>query len=255
MNIEKALTSILSIRLLPDGFSFYKQSEDLSDCRVKHFTYTDKTKDFTTFFKECIYQENITETDYRQIKAIVCNTQSTLLPDILIKANKHNACSYFLSPTKHLDQVKILIDPLITIQQSLVYSLDESLYHFMMRQFPEIHFKHRISLLLHYFLQNAQFTCKEKAIFVLCEKNSITFFVKDVHHKIITNTLAYTHCNNAAYYILHLYYILDLDQIKHPLHLHGKEEYVGPIAKLLEDYIKQIGYTTETADRPLEIQL
>lgn len=232
----------LSIRLVPDGFSFCIYNP--TDASVFHFQET-------TFGKKLSYLENIQKLifDYgfftqpfNNTYITVVSPDFTLVPDgfydkkkekELFRFNLHDKSGTVLSDASEIGDFKLL------------YELQEDLHSFLSRNVWNPCFGHHSTKLISAF---AQYKTNEKSkrCFVDFHDNLISVLCFDGDKLLSVNTLPNTGSSNTLYFIASIWEQLPLDQLKDQLFISGKTEPQREVIDTLKKLIKNVSFTEIT---------
>lgn len=236
MDYEHSKEYILSIRLMPDGFSFSTHNvlvEDSFTYREIHFG---STSNYLAALEESIHQTEELLLPYRLVEIIVASSRFTLIPSELY--HEKTAADWY-SFTVTPKQEKILTDRLEHTGALNVYGIEEDVYAFLNRTFSTPRFHHHQSILCEYFAIKSKMGNSDKMI---CQPRhgmiDILCFSKGRLR--LANTVEYRHLNDAVYYILSVWSNLKMNQATDTLHLTGDQKQISDLTSLLNPYIGSI---------------
>jgi len=253
MKLETAKhDKVLSIRLLPDGFSFYT-GQGREEQILIHSCTTGPGDDFLTLLKEAVFEKGLPEEEYISIRIVSVGAPFTFLPDGLISKKEYG--SFFPALSSQSGQPVYISNPIQSIGRVLVYSLEEDLYFFLQRNFPEANFLHQITNLTSYYLHSKETEIKYNYLFVQCEKQQISILLTSLEGILFANSFHYISPNDAIYYIMHTFLQFNLDQLNNFVLVNGTTEYAAEITAILQKYVNKVTYKEESKNLPLDITI
>ncbi|MDD4822958.1 MAG: DUF3822 family protein [Bacteroidales bacterium] len=251
MKLETAKQNrILSIRLLPDGFSFYTGPNKESQL----LTYSSTIRpgdDYLSLLKDAVFENKLTEEEYLSIHIISVGAPFTFLPDELISKEEYS--SFFPTLSKGFGQPVYMSNSIQSIGRVLLYFMEEDLYFFLQRNFPEAHFIHQITPLTSFYLHSKEDETKHCDLFVHCEKQQISLFLTSQEGILFANTFAYHSPNDAIYYIMNTFQQFKFDQLTDRILLNGTTEYTSEIRSILQKYVSNVTFREDDKKQPLDI--
>lgn len=253
MKLETAKQNrIVSIRLLPDGFSFYtglnKESQRLTySCTIR------SGDDYLSLLKDAVFEHKLTEEEYLSTHIVSVGTPFTFLPDNLISKEEYS--SFFPTLSRGFGQPVYMSNPIQAIGRVLLYFMEEDLYFFLQRNFPEASFIHQITPLTSYYLHSKESETKYCDLFVHCEKQQICLFLTSQEGVLFANTFAYHSPNDAIYYIMNTFQQFKFDQLTDRILLNGATEYASEITSILQKYVSKVTFREEDKNQPLDITI
>ncbi len=226
----------LSIRLAPNGFSFYINSP--SDPSVFYFQETSiGTKlSYLESIKKLVFDLGIFSNTYNKSSIFVVSKNYTLVPDQFFdqKLTRELFNFNFQAP----DGV-ILNDKSQNSDYHIVFNIDEEVYSFLKRHLcnPTLH-HHSTSLIQSF--RNKEPNRASKECFIDFHDEYMTVVCFSENKLLTANTFAETNTSNILYYIMGVWNKLGFNQDIDKLYLSGKIELQHMVKGELKSMIKNI---------------
>lgn len=246
-NIDFAFSEkyILSIRLLPDGFSFsVHQPDDPSVFYYKKAAFGNKMS-YVENIKKLIFDFSFFTQTFRETRVIAVSQKYTLVPEYFF--DKSRAESMFNFNVQDGNGL-VLHQQVPEIEGNVVFDMDTEVHSFLSRNLWNPVFSHHIQSLLSYFAtHHADFGGKrcyvdfrDKFIDVCCLQSNTL---------LSANTFAVTDRLDALYFITGVWEKLPLQQISDRLYLTGnvnaQKEAVDTLKKLIR-YVEILSFSPKT---------
>ena len=233
----------LSIRLAPDGFSFSTHSMAVDNSFVyREAPFASAAADqahsaaYLAALEEYVLQHEELLQPYRRVEIVVASTRFTFIPSELYGAESAPEWYRFtLQPAPE----KILVDLLEHTGARCVYGIDEALYGFLCRTFPEARFRHHMSVLSEYFAIKSRQGNTDKMICQL-SGGMIDILCYGKGRLRLANSYRFRYINDAAYYVLATWKSLAMSQQVDTLHLAGSRTQTAEMTRLLSKYIAKV---------------
>lgn len=226
----------LSIRLTPNGFSFYFQSSD--DPNVFHFQKTDLSNklSYSDNIKKLIFDLGFFTHSFKKTTVIIVSPNYTLVPRQLFEAKKSKEIMDF--NFHDMSGIK-LHDSSVNKDYSVVFNMDEEVHSFLSRHLINPEFKHHSAPLLNVFNTYTHHECR-KQCFVFFHDGFVSVFCYFEDKLLSANTF---HCDNkpdTTYYLASIWEKLSLDQTKDTLYLSGDIDSYLTVVNDLKILIKNV---------------
>lgn len=253
MKLETAKQNkILSIRLLPDGFYFYNGPN--KESQQQTYSYSIRPgDDYLSLIKDAVFEQKLTEEEYLSIQIVSVRAPFTFLPDQLI--SKEDYSSFFPTLSKGFGQPVYMSNAIQAIGRVLLYFMEEDLYFFLQRNFPEANFIHQMTPLISYYLHSKEDETNNNELFIHCEKQQISVILTSQEGILFANTFNFHSPNDAIYYILNTFQQFKLDQLTDNILLIGATEYALEITSILQKYVSKVTFREEKQKQPLDITI
>lgn len=250
-NIDLAYSEkyVLSIRLAPNGFSFFIHCP--TDASVFHYQET-------SFGNKLSYEENIQKLvfdfnfftqPFRETRVTVVTPDYTLVPDAFFDKKRAND---FFDFNFHEKNGCVLSNALSEGEYHLVFSMDEQLHSFLSRSLWNPSFQHFTSRLLPFFKAYKAGT-SDKRCFLYFHDSFFTIMVFSGENLLSANTFELTSQQDALYFIASVWEKLLLDQTVHPLYVCGnvsQQKNTMETLKKLVKYVEKVKITPKTTITP-----
>lgn len=225
----------LSIRLTPDGFSFYIDAVPQTEAYFQSYAVIDPNQ-YTEILEKAIYEEKLPDEIYRNVSIVISEVPFTFIPRQISLPEEDY--SFFLLPDKNKTEKGILLtNEFKQMEMRLLFYMEENLYYLLSRIFPEACFEHRIIEASKSFLQLV--TKENKSLFVLCEKKTVSLLLYE-DTKLYANSFSSHHPEDTVYYILNLFNQFQMDQLLHKIYMVGEEQKTKSLKDILSRYVKHI---------------
>ena len=236
MDCENSKEYTLSIRLMPDGFSFsiHNVNAENSFHFEKHFF--GPTANYLAALEEGILQREELLQAYRQVHIIQASQRFTLVPSELYRDDlKQTLYAFNITPRREM----ILCDSLEQTGAFNLYGIDEEVYAFLCRTFTNPEFHHHLSILNEYFGVKSRLGNSDKMICQLRD-GMLDLLCFSKGKLLLANTFSCRHPNDAAYYILNAWKSLHMDANADTLQFTGPSDEINELTTLLNPYIASI---------------
>lgn len=224
----------LSIRLIPDGFSFSIHCPTDSDV----FYYTE-----TSFNTNLSYLENIKKLifdlgffiqPFKTTQIVVVSKEYTLVPDIFFEKKKIKDIFNFNITNK---KETILNEKIEKNNCYILFAMDDEVHSFLYRHLWNPVFTHHISRILPYFSQHNNET-EEKRCYLNFHNDLMDICCFRQNKLLLANTYSVKEKFDALYFIIGVWEKLPMDQSKDILYLSGnidsQRETVDTLKKLIQ---------------------
>ena len=230
----------VSIRLWPGGLSFSGYIPHEKESFFSEKILFDSDVPISLSLKNIFFDNQCFTYLYRSFYVICATEKYTLAPENVFSEKEK---SLLFSLCHQQDETgKILVQQLSNLQSFLLFSVDNEVYEFLMRSILNPEFIHSLSPLL-----------------LSWQKNSLTFFPKQVHafiHNNLMDIACFDHgellfvnsfnCeneNDIVYYIMYTCRQLEINQLEDSIHFHGDEAKCLSTLSVIKKYIRQADYS------------
>ena len=251
---------ILSIRLMPGGFSFsIHNPSDAAD-----FFFAQIKKESKQSMMQCMEEalEQYPNLCYPfdKIFIIVAGERFVQMPTLLATDMATSEAAYKCA----LSEVEEVEEILTNERESIltIFGLNRQLYYFLKRTFQACHFVHHTHLLCHYFEHRAKLGNFDKEICLIHEQAIDVLVFK--HGKLhLVNHLMSAQPNDMAYYVLAIWQQTHLLKERDYLQYHSSTEQGPLVINQVTPYLKQvtplvipqdsIAFATQHPDAPFDL--
>ena len=198
-------TNISTIRLTPDGFSLYNITDGRSSYDVA------PGPEYVQRLQEAILEHLPVADTQGELVCEVETTRLLLLPaGVSDPALQQQMYDVTFSATPEEEQMLTQKLTLPTGQEvQLCFGLSHALYHFLLRNYESVTFRHPIASLLEEGARMAQGNC----LVVRCDERYLELALFRDKQLQLCNSYHTTHAENRTYYVMNTWQQLGLDQL------------------------------------------
>ncbi len=235
----------LSIRLMPNGFSFCIYS--FLDKSVFHYHKVNFSKNlsYEENLKKIFFEVNFFTQPFRKTTVISVSPHYTLIPDAYFNKKKAKDIFEF---NIHKNTGEILCDYMEEHDIHIIHDMDNNVHSFLSRTLWNPSFESFVKSLMVFFNKH-QAETTSKRLFVDFHDNFISVFSYLKHNLLSANTFKNTHSVDAVYYIASVAEKISMDQNNDWLFLSGNLTENKESIDILKSLIKN------TADIEIDSQL
>ncbi len=228
---------ILSIRLMPGGFSFsIHNPSEASDFFFAHIKKESK-QSMKQCMEEALEQYPDLSFAFDKIFVIVAGERFVQMPKALITDQTTSEAAYRCALSEGEDKEEILTNEWGATQT--IFGLESQLYHFLRRTFQGFQFVHHTHILYLYFDHRAKMGNFDKEI-CLIHEHAIDLLVFK-HGKLhLVNHFVSAQANDKAYYILAIWQQTQLQKERDYLQYHSSTEQGAQVIEQVTPYLKQV---------------
>ncbi|MEG1617821.1 MAG: DUF3822 family protein [Bacteroidales bacterium] len=226
----------LSIRLMPDGFSFSIHNFLLENsfCYESHIFPAGKC--FLSALEESILRNEQLLLPFGKINVLVASNRFTLVPEpFYADSEKEKLFDFNLNRAHEV----ILTNRMKQTGAVNIYGIEKDVYAFLLRTFHNPNFFHHISVLTEYFAGRSKLGNSAKMI---CQYRpgmiDIICFRKG--KLLLANSFKALHPNDATYFILNCWKNSGLDAEGDTLQITGDQKLCQEVSSLLTPYLAHI---------------
>jgi hypothetical protein len=226
----------LSIRLTPDGFSFYIVDPFGGGKSVFYTSSFSNLKSQLSQIEEIVFKHEQLLLPYRRTDLIVVSPHYTFVPNELFVEDKKEE---LLSFQFHNTADKILTNSLQRIPVTNVFAMDSEIYGFLHRSFSINRVLHYATPMGEYFAERSRFGNYSK-MYLHIEATHLDIFCFERNRLKLNNSLNFSQINDAAYFVLNAWEKAGLHQTDDELHLCGINDLLTEITPLLKKYLQRV---------------
>jgi hypothetical protein len=237
LNVHNSENYNVSIRLWPDGLSFsgYILSE-----RDSFFTETvafDKDVPPVESLKEIFFDNECLSYLYRSLYVISVSGKYTLVPDsVFIEKNKESLFSFCFRTDEN---PRVLFQPLKQFGSSLLYSMDNEVYEFMMRSLVNPQFIHFLSPMLSAWRKRS-LACYPKQIYAVIHDAMLDIVCFAQGELLFLNSFCYETESDIVYYIMYVCKQLSLNQLEDYVSFCGDRMMCRKVLAVVKNYMAHV---------------
>jgi hypothetical protein len=247
IDLNKSEQLILSIRLRADGFSFTIYHPFDEQVTASVYKEAKLSLTFIASLEQAFSESDFLTRPYKQVQIIAENTRFTALPLNLFDEKQ----TEFIFAYNHVkkENETILYNVLKKHNMALIFSMDENIHQFLMKQYPhQAGFYSQVTPLINYFstIKDEENILSKKLYIHLHEKhiNICCFGNKRI---IYLNSFECKYMEDCLYYTLHLWKQIGLNQKTDNLYLAGTMPDKKKLIKELKRYILNV-HTMDSGD-------
>lgn len=258
LDFTKSEQYSLSIRLRPDGFSFYvTDPNQFSTCFEKHIRLPENGN-YVEEIKKAIYDESYLLLSYRNVTVLTEAFSYQLIPDEFF--DRETMEELYYTGRKASPDKKLMVNQLRRNQYYLLFEIDADLFSFLTRTFGINRVYAHISPLLEYYLKKSKTSSSRMFIHLNPSGADISVYKQGVLQISVNHRI--TELNDYLFHILSVWETLGLDQEKDELFICGENPHFNELNSLLKRYIHKVSGMSapmsltlkEENNIPLEIQ-
>jgi len=226
----------LSIRLTPDGFSFYvvdSAVEGMADYVSFQFK---KNQSVLTQIEELFYQNERLLLPYKRTDIVVLTPDYTVVPNTLMIDKREADLLNMMHPD---GEGKVLTNKLGRISATNIFRMNQDVYSFLMRTLTVNRLIHYITPLTEYFTERSKFGNYSK-LYVNIGINHLDIFCYHRNKLNMVNSHAYVTISDAAYFVLAAWEKHQLHQLDDELHVCGNPSLRKDLMPLLSKYVERV---------------
>lgn len=260
MDYEKSEQYQLSIRLRPDGFSFYVEAPSADEGGVEVFDYLFETnRDYLEQLKEAIYGSDKLLLTYECVRVVIQPERYLLVPEELYDLECKE--SLFRLGLPSAGKVTIDENRLTKLDARLLFEVESELFAFLTRTFALFSLTAHVTPLLNLFFNRSRFGSQSKLFLFLSERGADLALYRGDSIQ-LTTFVATSSAKDLAFYLLTLWQQNQLNQEEDFLYVAGKCGWSDELIELLKRYIRRVDWITvpvaaiqeQSPLIPLEIQ-
>ncbi|MGL5319114.1 MAG: DUF3822 family protein [Bacteroidales bacterium] len=258
LDFTKSEQYSLSIRLRPDGFSFYVTNPNqFKMCFEKHILLPG-TGNYVEEIKKAIFAESHLLLPYRNVTILMEVSGYQLVPDCFF--DRDTVEELFYTGRIPLTDKKIMINHLRRNQYHLLFDMDADLFSFLTRTFGINRVYAHISPLLEYYCKKSRST--SSGMFVHVNDNGADISAYSDGKLQISVSHRIEELNDYLFHILSVWETLGFNQETDDLFICGENPHFNELNSLLKRYIHKVSKMSgpisltlkEENSIPLEIQ-
>lgn len=234
---------VLSIRLTPNGFSFFIHCP--TDASVFHHQETSfgNKLSYEENIKKLVFDFNFFTQPFRETRVMIVSQEYTFVPDAYF--DKKMAKDYF-GFNFHENNGRVLSNTMNEGEYHLVFSMDEKLHSFLSRSLWNPSFQHFASRLLPFF-KTYKAEINNKRCFIDFHNSFFSIIVFSEEKLLSANTFQITNQHDTLYFIASVWEKLSLNQTNDILYYSGN---ISPSTNTIDTLKKLIKYTEKVELSP-----
>ncbi|MDO5571030.1 MAG: DUF3822 family protein [Bacteroidales bacterium] len=236
LNSENALNYTLSIRLMPDGFSFsiHNLLQDNSFCYSK--TDVPANSSYLSVLSERVLSEENLLLPFKKVEVIVVSERFTFMPAQFFDESKKSAVYNFTLSSR---DEEILSNNISHFNMVNIFGVDSEIYSFLNRTFCSPKYYHHLSILSEYFTLKSKFGNNDK-MYVQIREHRLDIVCVRKGKLLLANSYHYNHVNDIAYFILNTWAQINFDAQNDQLNITGERDVLEQTTAILKPYVALI---------------
>ena len=249
----------VSIRLMPDGFSFWGYIPAEKDSFFKETFFFDHELPVVDALKRIIFENPCFSYTYRSFHVICVSEKYTLAADhVFVEQQKERLFAFCHQADRSL---KVIAQPVNALNTFILFGIDEEVYAFLMRSLVNPVFVHSLSLLL-LAGHKRSVAVSRKLMHVAIHKSTIDVLCIEHGDLLFLNSYGYDTGSDILYYIMYICKQTGFNQLDDYLTISGNQARCQPVLSIVNKYIKQVDYmqpalagyqVTLTDEPPLDV--
>ncbi len=237
-NIDLAQTEkyTLSIRLIPDGFSFSIHCPTDNNVFYYKTTLFNNKLSYIENIKRLIFDFDFFSQKFKTTQVMVFSKEYTLVPETFYEEKKTKEIFNFNIATKN---ETVLTNKVAENDFYVLFAMDDELHSFLLRSLWNPVFTHHISQLLSYFCGHNHET-KEKRCYVNFHEELMDICCFRQNKLLSANTFPISEKLNALYFIVGIWEKLPMDQSTDFLYVTGNTDSQKETIDALKKLIKRV---------------
>lgn len=258
LDFTKSEQYSLSIRLRPDGFSFYvTDPNQFGSCFEKHIKLPEEGNHVENI-KKAIFDESYLLLSYRNVTVLSEALSYQLIPDDFFDRETMEEL-YYLGRKASLDK-KLMFNHLRRNQYHLLFEMEADLFSFLTRTFGINRVYAHIAPLLEYYIKKSKTASSLMYIHLNPSGTDISVYKQGVLQVSVNHRIE--ELNDYLFHILSVWEALEMDQENDELFICGENPHFNELKSLLKRYIHKVSRMSapvsltlkEENNIPLEIQ-
>ncbi len=249
----------LSIRLSPNGFSFYLVDPANEGAAVYETFLLSHNQSVVSAFEEVVYRNEQFLLPFKRTDVVVVTPVYSLIPISLQSEEKETDTLSLLYPGM---EGKYMCNKFRKNDMVNQFAMDETIYNFLTRTLSVTRVTHYITPILEYFVERSKFGNYSK-LYVNVESDRLDLFCFNRNQLILANSFPFQQLNDAIYFILYTWEKLALSQINDELHICGDSGLRSRMVPQIAKYIQRVlplnpptsWYVAPADNKPLPLDL
>lgn len=234
---NKSMHYNLSIRLSADGFSFSVYNPIRDSIMLKQSFAIRSEISIIANLKQAFKMLDFLSYAYKQVDVTVYTKRFTLVPNDLFDEAQISSLFFYNFPQKENDLV--LTNELLHNKSQLLFSVNKSLYHFLMEKYETVQIYSSVTRPAEDFALRSRFG-SEKKLYACVYRNQLDVYAYERGQLLLLNTYACSADSDYMYYLLLVWKQLQMDQLKDELYLVGLQKHETDLLRDLSDFIKNV---------------
>jgi len=233
----------VSIRLMPDGLSFWGYIPFDKDSFFMETFLFDSDRATVDSLKNIFFTNPCLSFAYQSFYVIDSYGKYTLVSDhVFLEKEKDRLFSFCHLKDKSL---KVLLQPLLALDMSLLFGMDKDMYAFLLRSLINPVFIHSLSPLIKAWY-NKSLMVFPKLMHVVINEHAIDVLCVEQGNLLFVNSYNYDNTNDIIYYIMYICKQTGFDQIEDNLTISGNKTCCRSVLSIVNQYVRKTNYLKPT---------
>jgi len=233
----------VSIRLIPDGLSFWGYIPAVKDSFfIETFSFDHDISSLESI-KNIFFTHPCFSYVFQSFDVISVSGKYTLASDHVFIEKEKERLFFFCHPKDN--SLKVLVQPIMALNASILFGIDQEIYAFLLRSLINPRFIYSLSSLLVAW-QKKSLLVFPKLMHVVLNKNTIDVFCVEHGVLLFVNSYNFDSSNDIVYYLMYICKQIGFNQLDDYLTISGKKDFCTDILRIINRYIKQTVYLQST---------
>ena len=235
----------VSIRLMPDGLSFWGYIPSEKDSFFIETFHYDLTLSTIESLKSIIFEHPGFSYVYQSLYVICVSEKYTMTSDHVFIEKEKERFFFFCHPKDK--SLKTLVQSVKELNASILFGIDKEIYAFLLRTLSNPQFIYSLSPLLVAWYKKS-LLIYPKLMHVVIHKDSIDVFCVEQGNLLFVNSFYYdnNNTNDIIYYIMYICKQTGFSQLQDYLTISGNHDRCRKVLSVVEKYVKQTVYLPPT---------
>ena len=229
----------VSIRLMPDGLSFWGYVPSEKDSFFMETFPFDDGMSMVESLKDIIFKYPCFSFVYRSFHVICVSRKYTLAADHIFIETEKDRLFNFCHPAD--PTLKVLVQPLKSLNAYILFGLDCDVYAFLVRSLTNPHFIHSLSPLMIAW-QNKSLRVFPKLMHVVVHPHTMDVMCFEQGNLLFANAYDHENSKDIVYYIMYICKQSGINQLEDYLTISGPQDLCRTVLSFINKYVKKTNY-------------
>ena len=226
----------VSIRLMPDGLSFWGYIPDEKDSFFMETFPLDNDVPAVEAVKKIFFQYPGFSYAYQSFYVISVAAPYTIVSDSMFRENDKDRFFFFCHPKDK--SLKTLVQPVKTLNASILFGMDREVYAFLLRSLVNPQFIYALSPLLVAW-QKKSLLVFPKLMHIVVHKDTIDVLCVEQGNLLFVNSYHFDNHDDIVYFIMYICKQTGFNQLDDYLTISGNKAFCEKVLSIINKYIKQ----------------
>ena len=229
----------VSIRLMPDGFSFFGYVPAEKDSFFMEKFLFNKEQPIVDALKNSIFTNPCFSYAYQSFHVICVSEKYTMAADhVFVEQEKDRLFAYCHQKAKSL---KVFAQPIKALNTFILFGIDNEVYAFLVRSLANPVFVHSLSPLLLAWHKKS-LTVSSKLMHVVIHESTMDILCVEQGDLLFLNSYDFDNDNDILYYIMYICKQTGFNQLEDHLTMNGNQSRCRSALSIVNKYIKRVDY-------------